>query len=253
MPSVLHLFWRPDPSEEFIQPGSFRLWIETDTAAAAKGTKPTAPVRHPRHLAGEELTAWLRGNAGLPTSPAAFEPLSAGKKAKPAAKKSVLNLDELIEYRYDLALDGESVTPEEWARLVEAKTPLVQFRGQWVALDRDRMKEMLEFWRQQGESGEALDIHELLRRTAEDSDIFEVDPLDALSAMLGQLPTGAGGADRGTPCQPARIPKARRGLAGLPGKAGIERLPGRRHGPRQDHSRPFMGFTRSRPTTPASN
>jgi SNF2 family DNA or RNA helicase len=111
-----------------------------------------------------------------------------GKQAGAAArKKSLLSLDELVQYRYDLTLGEEDISPEEWARLVAAKLPLVQFRGQWVVLDRERMAEMLEFWKQQGETGEALNMQDLLRRTAEEADWFEVDPEDALAAMLDQL------------------------------------------------------------------
>ena len=116
-----------------------------------------------------------------------MRPAPAGKKAKPAAKKSLLSLDELIQYRYDLTLGGEDVSPEEWAQLVDAKTPLVQFRGEWVVLDRDRMAEMLAFWKQQGGAGEALGMQELIRRTAEEADTFEVDPEDAMAAMLEKL------------------------------------------------------------------
>ncbi len=110
-----------------------------------------------------------------------------GKKASAAATKGTLSLDELIQYRYDLTLGGETVSPEEWAQLVDAKTPLVRFRGEWVVLDRVRMAEMLAFWKQQGEAGEMLDLQELLRRTAEETDTYEVDPEDALAAMLAKL------------------------------------------------------------------
>jgi SNF2 family DNA or RNA helicase len=109
-----------------------------------------------------------------------------GKKASAAAKRKSLSLEKLLEYRYDLTLGGETVDPEEWARLVEAKTPLVQFRGQWVVLDKERMAEMLAFWKKQGETAETLDMQQLLQRTA-DEDGFEVDPGDALAAMLGKL------------------------------------------------------------------
>jgi superfamily II DNA or RNA helicase len=110
-----------------------------------------------------------------------------GKKVGTAAKRKGLSLDELLAYRYELTLGGETVTAEGWAQLVEAKTPLVQFRGQWVVLDRDRMAEMLEFWKKQGESAETLDVKALLQRTAEADGIFEIDPGDALAAMLGRL------------------------------------------------------------------
>jgi SNF2 family DNA or RNA helicase len=145
-------------------------------------------------------TAWVLEDAGFKVIvPAWWTPQGrrraklrmraapSGNKAKPAAKKSLLNLEELVEYHYDLTLDGETLSPEEWAQLVEAKTPLVQFRGQWVALDRDRMQEMLEFWKNQGEATQALGLGDLLRRTAEEAEVFEVDPASALAAMLSQL------------------------------------------------------------------
>jgi SNF2 family DNA or RNA helicase len=110
-----------------------------------------------------------------------------GKKAGAAVKRKGLSLDELLEYRYDLTLGDETVDPEEWARLVEAKTPLVQFRGQWVVLDKDRMAEMLAFWKQQGLAGESLDMQSLLQRTADGDGDFEVDPGDALAGMLARL------------------------------------------------------------------
>lgn len=109
------------------------------------------------------------------------------KVAQASRKKSYLNLEELSAYRYDLILDGEDVSPEEWAALVAAKTPLVQFRGQWVALDREHMQEMLDFWRSQSEEGENLSVHELLRRTAEEPDGFEIDPSHSLASMLAKL------------------------------------------------------------------
>lgn len=110
-----------------------------------------------------------------------------GKKAGSAAKRNGLSMGELLAYRYELTMGGETVAADEWAQLVEAKTPLVQFRGQWVVLDRERMAEMLNFWKQQGEAGDSLDMQTLLQRTVDDDSEFEIDPDDALSAMLGKL------------------------------------------------------------------
>ncbi len=110
-----------------------------------------------------------------------------GKKAGSAAKRKGLSMDELLAYRYDLTLGGESVAADEWAQLVAAKTPLVQFRGQWVVLDKERMAEMLTFWKQQGETGEPLNMQALLQRTGDADSEFEIDPDDALAAMLAKL------------------------------------------------------------------
>jgi len=97
-----------------------------------------------------------------------------------------VNLSNLIQYRYDLAIGDETLSAEEWQRLVEAKTPLVRFRGEWVELDRDKMQEMLDFWREHGAETPSMSLQEILQRTAED-DAFEVDPKDALAAMLERL------------------------------------------------------------------
>jgi SNF2 family DNA or RNA helicase len=97
-----------------------------------------------------------------------------------------VNLDNLIRYNYQLAIGDQVVSEEEWRRLVEAKSPLVRFRGQWVELDRDKMQEMLAFWREHGQETPEMSIQELLQRTATD-DAFEVDRDDALAAMLDRL------------------------------------------------------------------
>jgi SNF2 family DNA or RNA helicase len=106
------------------------------------------------------------------------------------ASKSGLNLENLVQYRYQLAIGDQVVTEEEWQRLVASKAPLVQFRGQWVELDRDKMQEMLAFWRRHGHETPELSIQDLLQRTLTD-DGFEVDRDDALAAMLERLRTGS--------------------------------------------------------------
>ncbi|BBA34966.1 DNA/RNA helicase, superfamily II, SNF2 family [Methylocaldum marinum] len=145
-------------------------------------------------------TAWVLEDAGFRVIvPAWWTPQGrrraklrmrgSGSARKPAAVAAMsgLSLDRLLEYRYELTLGGETVSAEEWEQLVETKTPLVRFRGQWVALDRDRMREMLAFWKAQGETGETLNLPEFLRRSAEENELFEVEPEDACAAMLAKL------------------------------------------------------------------
>ncbi|MCG6941349.1 MAG: DEAD/DEAH box helicase, partial [Thiohalocapsa sp.] len=101
-----------------------------------------------------------------------------------------VNLDNLIRYNYLLAIGDEVVSEAEWERLIEAKSPLVRFRGQWVELDRNKMQEMLAFWREHGGEGLGkggeMSVQDLLARTATD-ETFEVDRDDALAAMLDRL------------------------------------------------------------------
>jgi hypothetical protein len=49
------------------------------------------------------------------------------------------------------------------------------------------MAEMLNFWKQQGEAGDTLDMRALLQRTVDADSDFEIDPDDALAAMLAKL------------------------------------------------------------------
>lgn len=78
------------------------------------------------------------------------------------------------------------MTEDEWRQLVETKTPLLKFRGQWMELDRDKMQQMLTFWQQHGGETPQISVQELLQRTATD-DEFEVDSGDALAGMLARL------------------------------------------------------------------
>ncbi|MBK8638714.1 MAG: DEAD/DEAH box helicase [Chromatiaceae bacterium] len=103
---------------------------------------------------------------------------------------SALRLENLVQYRYQLAIGDQVVSEEEWQRLVESKAPLVQFRGQWVELDRDKMQEMLAFWRRHGQETSEMSVQDLLQRTLSD-ETFEVDRDDALAGMLERLRTGS--------------------------------------------------------------
>jgi superfamily II DNA or RNA helicase len=45
------------------------------------------------------------------------------------------SLDALLEFHWQLTLDGELLDPDEVAALSEAKRPLIRLRGRWVTLD----------------------------------------------------------------------------------------------------------------------
>jgi len=109
------------------------------------------------------------------------------KAAGSAATKGYFSLDAVVQYDYELAIGGQTVSEAEWATLVAAKTPLVHFRGEWMQLDRERMAQMLEFWRTRGREEEhPLTVAEVLRMMA-DGDEVEVAHDDALADMLALL------------------------------------------------------------------
>lgn len=109
------------------------------------------------------------------------------KSSTTASAKSYLSFDSLSNYHYEFSMGDETVSPEEWQQLVDMKTPLVNFRGQWMQLDREKMQEMLAFWQQQKDNPDTLSVQELLRKLAEEGDSLEVDNNDNLAEMLAKL------------------------------------------------------------------
>jgi SNF2 family DNA or RNA helicase len=104
-------------------------------------------------------------------------------------KKGFFSAQSLVQYKYELAIGGEQVSEQEWQALVNAKTPLVQFRGQWMELDKDKMQEMLEFWKKHRQEKPDLSLIEFLKMTAEGeaSEQLEVERDRPLSEMMEKL------------------------------------------------------------------
>ncbi|MCL4369095.1 MAG: SNF2 helicase-associated domain-containing protein, partial [Actinobacteria bacterium] len=51
-------------------------------------------------------------------------------KGKTGAGAGYLGFDPIVAYQYELSIGDAAVSEEEWRQLVEARTPLVRFRGQ---------------------------------------------------------------------------------------------------------------------------
>ncbi|HEY6410357.1 MAG TPA: DEAD/DEAH box helicase, partial [Ktedonobacteraceae bacterium] len=108
-------------------------------------------------------------------------------KGATTASPGYLSLNTIISYEYQLSVGGQVVTEEEWRQLVDAKTPLVQFRGQWMELDRDKMQQLLQFWQtHQGEVPE-ITLIDMLKIGTEAEDDLEWDHDQNLQDMLSRL------------------------------------------------------------------
>ena len=99
---------------------------------------------------------------------------SSGKSETKTENKGYFGLDSLVEYQYELAIGEEKISTAEWQQLVNAKTPLVHFRGQWMELDRDKMQEFLEFWQSHGEEKPKMTMLEFLQHRGSAGDDWEV-------------------------------------------------------------------------------
>lgn len=104
-----------------------------------------------------------------------------------AKKKGYFSLDTIIQYQYELSLGGQPITEREWQQLVNAKTPLVQFRGQWVELDQDKMQKMLEFWQSHHQETPEMTLLDLIKKATEAEEEIEVEHDDVLAEMMAKL------------------------------------------------------------------
>jgi SNF2 family DNA or RNA helicase len=101
--------------------------------------------------------------------------------------KSYFGLDSLVQYQYELAIGEQAVTPKEWEQLINAKAPLVHFRGQWMELDRDKMQQLLEFWQSHGSEQPQMTLLEFMQRSAEAGEEWEIEHDEALSQIMAKL------------------------------------------------------------------
>lgn len=111
-----------------------------------------------------------------------------GKSARLSAKakiksgktsaKSILSLENLVNYEWQVMLGGEPISREEFERLAALKQPLVMIRGQWVMLDAEQVTAGLKFFdRMEGQ----INLNEALRLglDSEDATLNNI-PVDGL-------------------------------------------------------------------------
>jgi SNF2 family DNA or RNA helicase len=144
-------------------------------------------------------SAWVLEDAGYTVIvPAWYTPagrrraklrLKASSSAKPgkSTSKGLLSLDSIVQYQYELAIGDQTVTPKEWQQLVNAKTSLVQFRGEWIELNQDKMQQMLEFWQKQNNSNDEMTLMELLQKASETNEELEIESDKTLKNVLEKL------------------------------------------------------------------
>ncbi len=103
------------------------------------------------------------------------------------ARQGYFNLNAIIGYDYQLSIGGQPVSEEEWQQLVNAKTPLVQFRGQWMELERDKMQQLLQFWQTHQHEHPEITLLDVLKMASEDEADLEWDHDQSLQEMLSRL------------------------------------------------------------------
>jgi SNF2 family DNA or RNA helicase len=113
--------------------------LAMDAGGAYRFVKETAPLLSGSGF-GVLLPAWARkARLGLKLT----------TRSKNAASQAVrspdFGLEDLLEFRYDIAVGDQALDPAELAELARRKVPLVRLRGQWVELDQRQLQAALRF------------------------------------------------------------------------------------------------------------
>ncbi|MEV0232976.1 DEAD/DEAH box helicase [Nonomuraea sp. NPDC050786] len=109
--------------------------LALDTAGAFGFLRQAAPLLQAAGF-GVQLPRWAgRTKLGLK--------LTTRTKAQTAATGQGFGMRELVDFRVELAVGGETISEAELAELARLKVPLVRVRGQWVELDDRQLKAAL--------------------------------------------------------------------------------------------------------------
>ncbi|HEX4289908.1 MAG TPA: SNF2 helicase-associated domain-containing protein, partial [Trebonia sp.] len=114
--------------------------VRLDTTGALEFLRETGPLLSGAGF-GVLMPDWARkARLGL-----RLTTRSSASGSSSSGRPSQFGMQDLVSFRYDLALGDDVLTAEELAELAERKVPLVRVRGQWVELDDRHLKAALKF------------------------------------------------------------------------------------------------------------
>ena len=145
---------------------------------------------------------------------------------------SMFGVDAMLDFDVQMALGDEALSAEELETLLASEDPLVLLKGQWVEVDRDKLREAIAHWealRQQAKDGQisfvegmrllagaSVDLqHE--EQAEEERPWVHVAAGEAMRQILAQLrqPGALDGVDAGAGLQGTLRPYQQQGVAWL--------------------------------------
>ncbi len=108
------------------------------------------------------------------------------KRDKMDNPKGYLGYESLVDFNYGYAIGNQSISLKEWNELLNAKSDLVFFRGQWITIDPKEMQRMQALIESSEADRLSGNIQDLIEMSANDDD-FDVDVDQALEQMVSQL------------------------------------------------------------------
>jgi superfamily II DNA or RNA helicase len=119
-------------------------------------------------------------------------------------KGQQLGVSALLDFSVQAVLDGQALSPEELAALLNSQDGLLRIRGNWVAADPDKIRELLQQWDQAARSNQQgmnfIDGLRLLagarlpgtaHQSAEASEFSDVHATGRLKQLLTELASPA--------------------------------------------------------------
>jgi SNF2 family DNA or RNA helicase len=113
--------------------------LELDAEGAYRFLSAVAPALDEAGF-GVLLPSWWDRSRRLGLTASASTPVDGVVE-----KASKFGKDQLMDFRWQLAVGDDTLTDDEIAILAQAKAPLVRLRGQWVAVDPEQLRRGLEF------------------------------------------------------------------------------------------------------------
>ncbi|NQY64667.1 MAG: DEAD/DEAH box helicase [Alteromonadaceae bacterium] len=111
---------------------------------------------------------------------------SLGDSSGSGAVPSYLSQDGLIDFNYSYAIGEIEVSNEEWQQLIESKSELMYFRGEWMQLDpaeMAKMQKLIESSQQDKNSGGLKDLLSM----AANEEQYSIELDDAINEMMLSL------------------------------------------------------------------
>ncbi|MCO6007542.1 DEAD/DEAH box helicase [Actinoallomurus purpureus] len=155
--------------------------VTTDAEGAFRFLRESAPLLSAAGF-GVQLPQWAgRARLGMKLTTRTQTTTEAG-----AATSSGFGLSDLVDFRWDLAIDGEDVTEEELAELARLKAPLVRLRGKWVELDEKQLASAIDFLKQRrtGEMTAAQAVRAAIHAGDDALPLLRIDADGALGDLL---------------------------------------------------------------------
>ncbi|MGC8657303.1 MAG: DEAD/DEAH box helicase [Thermoplasmata archaeon] len=78
------------------------------------------------------------------------------KSSNTGSSKGLMNLDNILEYDWSVAIGDKTISKYEFKRLVELKLPIINIKGKWIELKTEDVEKAINFFEKRNKKGIGL-------------------------------------------------------------------------------------------------